>query len=107
VAAKDRDLPVFKQLFGGNPMRAPKAQTERDPCLANRRAQRAAEEKISGNYWLSMTAKPERARIDKIVGRKRNPRVLQILNSRQKNNPCLIVRGVGLNAIAEGLCLRK
>ena len=46
-------------------------------------------------------------RLDHIVGREKIGRVVQILNRRQKNNPCLIGEpGVGKTAIAEGLAQR-
>ena len=46
--------------------------------------------------------------MDRIVGRDvETERVIQILNRRQKNNPCLIGEpGVGKTAIAEGLAQR-
>ncbi len=55
-----------------------------------------------------MTGKARSGRIDRIVGRERETeRVIQILNRRQKNNPCLIGEpGVGKTAVAEGLALR-
>ena len=48
---------------------------------------------------------PERGKLDRIVGRDvETERVVQILNRRQKNNPCLIGEpGVGKTAVAEGL----
>ncbi len=55
-----------------------------------------------------MTRKAKEGKIDKIVGREEETeRVIQILNRRQKNNPCLIGEpGVGKTAIAEGLAQR-
>ena len=61
--------------------------------------------KFLSTYCEDLTGK---ARIDRIVGRERETeRVIQILNRRQKNNPCLIGEpGVGKTAVAEGLALR-
>ena len=61
--------------------------------------------KYLNNYCENLTRKAAEGRIDHIVGRDRETdRVIQILNRRQKNNPCLIGEpGVGKTAIAEGL----
>ena len=60
------------------------------------------------NYCENLTRKAAEGRIDHIVGRDRETdRVIQILNRRQKNNPCLIGEpGVGKTAVAEGLAVR-
>ena len=64
--------------------------------------------KFLETYCLNLTRKAKEGRIDRIVGRDtETERVVQILNRRQKNNPCLIGEpGVGKTAIAEGLAQR-
>ena len=64
--------------------------------------------KYLNNYCENLTQKAAEGRIDHIVGRDRETdRVFQILNRRQKNNPCLIGEpGVGKTAVAEGLAVR-
>ena len=64
--------------------------------------------KFLDTYCENLTAKAADGRIDAIIGRQREiDRVIQILNRRQKNNPCLIGEpGVGQTAVAEGLALR-
>ena len=64
--------------------------------------------KYLNNYCENLTQKAAEGRIDHIVGRDRETdRVIQILNRRQKNNPCLIGEpGVGKTAVAEGLAVR-
>lgn len=64
--------------------------------------------KYLNNYCDDLTRKAREGRLDKIVGReKETDRVIQILNRRQKNNPCLIGEpGVGKTAVAEGLAIR-
>ena len=64
--------------------------------------------KYLNNYCENLTRKAAEGRIDHIVGRDRETdRVIQILNRRQKNNPCLIGEpGVGKTAVAEGLAVR-
>ncbi len=64
--------------------------------------------KFLNNYCENLTKKAAEGRIDRVVGRDRETdRVIQILNRRQKNNPCLIGEpGVGKTAVAENLALR-
>ena len=64
--------------------------------------------KYLNNYCENLTRKAAEGRIDHIIGRDRETdRVIQILNRRQKNNPCLIGEpGVGKTAVAEGLAVR-
>ena len=61
--------------------------------------------KFLTNYAMDLTAKARSGQLDRIVGRESETlRVVQILNRRQKNNPCLIGEpGVGKTAVAEGL----
>ena len=56
-------------------------------------------------YAQDLTAKAKDGKLDRVVGRESETlRVIQILNRRQKNNPCLIGEpGVGKTAVAEGL----
>ena len=56
----------------------------------------------------NLTLKAKEGKIDKIIGRDREiERVMQILNRRTKNNPCLIGEpGVGKTAVAEGIAQR-
>ena len=61
--------------------------------------------KVLDTYCQNLTQKARDGRLDRIIGREEETeRVIQILNRRQKNNPCLIGEpGVGKTAIAEGL----
>ena len=60
------------------------------------------------SYCDDLTRKAREGRLDRVIGReKETDRVIQILNRRQKNNPCLIGEpGVGKTAVAEGLAIR-
>ena len=60
------------------------------------------------SYCISLTQKAKDGKLDPVIGREQEiERVVQILNRRQKNNPCLIGEpGVGKTAIAEGLAQR-
>lgn len=64
--------------------------------------------KFLESYAQSLTQKAVEGRLDRVVGRGEEiERVIQILNRRQKNNPCLIGEpGVGKTAVAEGLAQR-
>lgn len=61
--------------------------------------------KFLSAHCENLTQKAKDGKIDHIVGRdKEIERVIQILNRRTKNNPCLIGEpGVGKTAIAEGI----
>ena len=58
---------------------------------------------------LYLTDRAREGRLDKVIGREgETERVIQILNRRQKNNPCLIGEpGVGKTAVAEGLAQKS
>ena len=75
----------------------PRAKPERSP-----------KRKFLDNYCISLSQKAADGKLDRIIGRDQElSRTIQILNRRQKNNPCLIGEpGVGKTAIAEGLALR-
>ncbi len=75
------------------------------------RAGKAGDEKklkYLNQFCQNLTQKARENKIDNIVGRETEmQRVMQILNRRTKNNPCLIGEpGVGKTAIAEGVALR-
>ena len=64
--------------------------------------------KFLENHCISLTRKAAEGKLDRMIGREQElERVIQILNRRQKNNPCLIGEpGVGKTAIAEGLAMK-
>ena len=64
--------------------------------------------KYLDTFGTNLTAKAKNNQIDNVIGRdKEINRVIQILNRRTKNNPCLIGEpGVGKTAIAQGLALK-
>ena len=88
---------------------AASSRSERNTEAGEREARRRRKQrKFLPNYCDDLTKKAREGRLDRIVGReKETDRVIQILNRRQKNNPCLIGEpGVGKTAVAEGLALR-
>ena len=103
---KTATFPFLNKLFSQN-----QPEERREPRNDDRRrAQDARGEKPQKHkfldaYCISLTAKAREGRLDRMIGRDEEmERVIQILNRRQKNNPCLIGEpGVGKTAIAEGL----
>ena len=98
-AAKDESVPdVSPQAADGG-----RAAREEKP---DRKAR--TKRKFLENHCISLTRKAAEGKLDRMIGREQElERVIQILNRRQKNNPCLIGEpGVGKTAIAEGLAMK-
>ena len=107
---KTATFPFLNRLFNSGD--AP-ARNEGENDGKNREQRREKEPKKVGrkhleNYCISLTQKAKDGKLDPVIGRAEEiERVIQILNRRQKNNPCLIGEpGVGKTAIAEGLAQR-
>ena len=64
--------------------------------------------KFLDTFGTNLTLKAKNNELDMVIGRdKEIQRVIQILNRRTKNNPCLIGEpGVGKTAIAQGLAIK-
>ena len=64
--------------------------------------------KFLDTYGTNLTTKAKNNELDIVIGRDNEiKRIIQILNRRSKNNPCLIGEpGVGKTAIAQGLAIR-
>ena len=108
---KTATFPFLNRLFGANPNAMQPVENdppkrEQKPGDGNREAPK--KRKFLDNYCIDLTARAESGKLDHMVGRSEElERVLQILNRRQKNNPCLIGEpGVGKTSIAEGLAQR-
>ena len=105
-------FPFLSKLFGGAGGDASGERREKEESRPgqekNGKGERAPKKKFLENYCISLTQKAADGKLDKIVGRDQEiERTIQILNRRQKNNPCLIGEpGVGKTAIAEGLAQR-
>ena len=106
-------FPMLNQLFGShNPMQSPKnqpeAKDEKKEGKGEHPKQKANKHKFLDSYCMDLTGRAKAGKLDKVIGRDtETERVIQILNRRQKNNPCLIGEpGVGKTAIAEGLAQR-
>ncbi len=104
-------FPFLNKLFGGrqeNPPAPAEPQKENEKAEKSDRSGKNKKRKFLDTYCLNLTKKARNGGLDRIVGREvETERVIQILNRRQKNNPCLIGEpGVGKTAIAEGLAQR-
>ena len=109
---KTATFPFLNRLFGAQNAanaenRDSAAETER-PRVGKDGGERKPKRKFLDNYCISLTDRARAGKLDRIIGRSEElERVIQILNRRQKNNPCLIGEpGVGKTAIAEGLAQR-
>ncbi len=107
-------FPLLNQLFGSSNMPGhpnPPAPRKEEPSRdkeAGEKPGKNKKHKFLDSYCMDLTARAKAGKLDKVIGRDvETERVIQILNRRQKNNPCLIGEpGVGKTAIAEGLAQR-
>ena len=109
---KTATFPFLNRLFGGNTT-PPPAPTGEPPHSSenntkDRKADKTPKRKYLDSYCINLTERARSGKLDNLIGREQEiERVIQILNRRQKNNPCLIGEpGVGKTAIAEGLAQR-
>ena len=105
-------FPLLNQLFGSNPGNLPARQEpvehKKAPDGEETPKKKDKKHKFLDSYCMDLTARAREGKLDKVIGRDvETERIIQILNRRQKNNPCLIGEpGVGKTAIAEGLAQR-
>ena len=101
-------FPMLNQLFGGNLPANQQPQQENGGEEKEPKKKKSKKHKFLDSYCLDLTGRARAGKLDKVIGRDvETERVIQILNRRQKNNPCLIGEpGVGKTAIAEGLAQR-
>ena len=104
-------FPLLNQLFGtsGKQEGADLPAVPKEPVKEKEAPkQKGKKHKFLETYCMDLTGRARDGKLDKVIGRDvETERVVQILNRRQKNNPCLIGEpGVGKTAIAEGLAQR-
>ncbi len=106
IGSRTATFPHMNRLFGGQNEVAPKEEPKEKQGKSEK--PQSKKRKFLDTYCQNLTAKARNNELDRIVGREvETERVVQILNRRQKNNPCLIGEpGVGKTAIAEGLAQR-
>ena len=109
-AGKTATFPFLNRLFNNGGELAPKEDvpTEDGSRREKKEGKPNGKRKFLEGYCISLNRKAKEGKLDPVIGRAEEiERVIQILNRRQKNNPCLIGEpGVGKTAIAEGLAQR-
>src|SRR5699024_53620 len=97
---------IFSGMFGNNS--SDKNNNSQTKKATKKEKKQNKKLKTLYTYGTNLTNKAKNHEIDKVIGREKEiPRIIQILNRRTKNNPCLIGEpGVGKTAIAQGLALR-
>ena len=108
---KTATFPFLSRFFGGSPAAsdAPAGDSEQTQSpRSNKKAEKGSKHKFLDSYCINLSQRARDGKLDAVIGRAEEiERVIQILNRRQKNNPCLIGEpGVGKTAIAEGLAQR-
>lgn len=106
IDSQTATFPLLNQLFGNTP--APQPRPSRKEEGEPKEKKKSKRHKFLDSYCMDLTGRARDGKLDKVIGRDvETKRVIQILNRRQKNNPCLIGEpGVGKTAIAEGLAQR-
>ncbi len=107
---KTATFPFLNKLFGADSdaVGQPRQNQQQNREKAEKGDKGDKKKKYLDNYCICLTDRARQGKLDNIVGREEETlRVIQILNRRQKNNPCLIGEpGVGKTAIAEGLAIK-
>ena len=108
IDSQTATFPLLNQLFGGSNTPAPQPRPSRKEEGEPKEKKKSKRHKFLDSYCMDLTGRARDGKLDKVIGRDvETERVIQILNRRQKNNPCLIGEpGVGKTAIAEGLAQR-
>ena len=108
---KTATFPFLNRLFSGSDAPRGSGETQESGSRErqkDRKENKNGKRKFLESYCISLTDRAREGKLDPVIGRGEEiERVVQILNRRQKNNPCLIGEpGVGKTAIAEGLAQR-
>ncbi|MBR6115813.1 MAG: ATP-dependent Clp protease ATP-binding subunit [Oscillospiraceae bacterium] len=109
---KTATFPFLNRLFGAQNGPQNTGRPEGmgfDPAQRPKESgERKSKHKFLDSYCINLNERAREGKLDRVIGRAEElERVIQILNRRQKNNPCLIGEpGVGKTAIAEGLSER-
>jgi len=103
-------FPMLNQLLGNMGGEKGNLPVEKQEAAEEQKSskEKGKKHKFLDTYCMDLTGRAKAGKLDKVIGRDvETERVIQILNRRQKNNPCLIGEpGVGKTAIAEGLAQR-
>ena len=109
-SGKTATFPFLNRLFNNGSNPPAEQQPSQNGGAGQQGPGRKTEKKrkFLDNYCINLSQRAREGKLDAVIGREQEiERVVQILNRRQKNNPCLIGEpGVGKTAIAEGLAQR-
>lgn len=109
-SGKTATFPFLNRLFSNGSNPPAEQQPSQNGGAGQQGPGRKTEKKrkFLDNYCINLSQRAREGKLDAVIGREQEiERVVQILNRRQKNNPCLIGEpGVGKTAIAEGLAQR-
>ena len=109
-SGKTATFPFLNRLFNNGSNSPAEQQPSQNGGAGQQGTGRKTEKKrkFLDNYCINLSQRAREGKLDAVIGREQEiERVVQILNRRQKNNPCLIGEpGVGKTAIAEGLAQR-
>lgn len=101
---------IFSGLFGGQKTEDYSEESDSSSTKRVKTEKKSVSKKHKAldNFGTNLTTKAKNNQLDAVVGRdKELQRIIQILNRRTKNNPCLIGEpGVGKTAIAQGLAIK-
>ncbi len=98
----------FSELFSGEDMGIEETKESSNEKEEKGAGKKKNKRKMLETYGTNLNVKAMEGKVDRVIGREREiERMIEILNRRQKNNPCLLGEpGVGKTAIAEGLAVR-
>lgn len=101
-------FPFLNRLFSDDSLSRSEPDNRKTTDEKPKKERKSGKKKYLENYCINLTQRAKEGKLDAMIGRAQElERVVQILNRRQKNNPCLIGEpGVGKTAIAEGLAQR-
>ena len=110
----EQDIPIgaiITNMFSSDKNKSEKSDKANDPNKKKTKVEKKPKEekkRFIDTYGTNLTEKARNHELDSVIGRdKEIQRVVQILNRRSKNNPCLIGEpGVGKTAIAQGLAIK-
>ena len=108
-SGKTATFPFLNRLFNsGSPAQGQESGSAGGRENGKKEKKTEKKHKFLDNYCINLSQRARQNKLDAVIGREEEiERVVQILNRRQKNNPCLIGEpGVGKTAIAEGLAQR-
>ena len=99
---------IFGNIFGGQNQAQEANGTIKKKVKPEKKKNVNKKKKYLDTYGTNLTFKAQNNELDAVIGRdKELQRVIQILNRRSKNNPCLIGEpGVGKTAIANSLAIK-